>query len=251
MPRFHCPTPLTTGTELDLPPGAARHVQVLRLQPGDSITLFHGGQGADDPGGEFDATVLRMGRSDVQVRVGTHRATEREAARAVHLLAGITANDRMDWLVEKATELGVASITPLMAERSVLKLKGDRADKKMAHWQAVAVAACEQCGRNRVPLVHGAIDLAGWVRARAEAPDGGAAVAQRLLLSLRPGTSPLRAAAGADSHRPVLFLSGPEGGLSAAEEALAMQHGFSPVTLGPRVLRAETAPLAALAALTL
>ncbi len=258
MPRFHCPTPLATGIELDLPPGAARHVQVLRLQPGDSITLFHGGQGPGDPGGEFDATVLRMGRSDVQVQVGAHHAIDREAARAVHLLAGITANDRMDWLVEKATELGVASITPLVAERSVLKLKGDRADKKIAHWQAVAVAACEQCGRNRVPVVHDAIDLAGWVRAHAESASGTAAgaafdagTAQRLLLSLRPGTSPLRAAAQADGdQRPVLFLSGPEGGLGSAEETLALQHGFAPVTLGPRVLRAETAPLAALAALT-
>ncbi|MFN3440035.1 MAG: 16S rRNA (uracil(1498)-N(3))-methyltransferase [Acidovorax sp.] len=259
MPRFHCPTPLATGIELDLPPGAARHVQVLRLQPGDHITLFHGGQGAGDQGGEFDATVLRMGRSDVQVQVGAHHAIEREAVRAVHLLAGITANDRMDWLIEKATELGVASITPLVAERSVLKLKGDRADKKIAHWQAVAVAACEQCGRNRVPVVNDAIDLAAWVRANAAAAASAApgsasaaGMAQRMVLSLRPGTSPLRAAAGLEGGQgPVLFLSGPEGGLSSAEEDLAVQHGFAPVTLGPRVLRAETAPLAALAALTL
>jgi len=253
MPRFHCPTPLATGIELDLPPGAARHVQVLRLQPGDSITLFHGGQGAGDQGGEFDATVLRMGRSDVQVQVGVHHAIDREATRAVHLLAGITANDRMDWLIEKATELGVASITPLVAERSVLKLKGDRADKKIAHWQAVAVAACEQCGRNRVPVVNDAIDLAAWVRSHTAPGSAFAAgMAQRLLLSLRPGTSPLRTAAGLEGGQgPVLFLSGPEGGLSSAEEDLAMQHGFAPVTLGPRVLRAETAPLAALSALTL
>jgi 16S rRNA (uracil1498-N3)-methyltransferase len=253
MPRFHCPVLLTPGAELDLPAGAARHVQVLRLQPGDSITLFHGGQGADNPlGGEFDATITRMGRSDVAVRVGAYHAIEREAPRAVHLLAGITANERMDWLIEKATELGVTSITPLVAERSVLKLKGERAEKKMAHWQAVAVAACEQCGRNRVPVVHDALDLAGWVRAKAAAapPDDGAAPPQRLLLSLRPGTAPLHRAAGTDSA-PVLFLSGPEGGLSAAEEDLALQHGFAPVTLGARVLRAETAPLAALAALTL
>ncbi|PUA98080.1 16S rRNA (uracil1498-N3)-methyltransferase [Acidovorax sp. 107] len=257
MPRFHCPALLATGAELDLPPGAARHVQVLRLQPGDGITLFHGGQGAGDPGGEFDATVLKMGRSDVRVLVGAHHAIEREAPRAVHLLAGITANERMDWLVEKATELGVASITPLVAERSVLKLKGERADKKIAHWQAVAVAACEQCGRNRVPVVHPAIDLAGWLRTPGQgmtSTDGHAAqgTPQRLLLSLRPGTVPLREATGGEgAQRPVLFLSGPEGGLSPAEEDLALQHGFAPVTLGPRVLRAETAPLAALAALTL
>lgn len=244
MPRFHCPALLATGAELDLPPGAARHVQVLRLQPGDTITLFHGGQAEGDPGGEFDATILKMGRSGVRVVVGAHHATEREAPRAVHLLAGITANERMDWLVEKATELGVASITPLVAERSVLKLKGERAEKKIAHWQAVAVAACEQCGRNRVPVVHNAVDLAGWVRAQAQAT-----TVQRLLLSLRAGTAPLHTAAGPAG--PVVFLSGPEGGLSSTEEDLALQHSFAPVTLGPRVLRAETAPLAALAALTL
>ena len=238
MPRFHCPVPLTPGEEIALPPGAARHVQVLRLQPGEAITLFHGG--LDGPGGEFEATVTRMGRSEVLARIGTHHAVEREAARAVHLLAGITANERMDWLVEKATELGVASITPLLAERSVLKLKGERADKKLAHWQAVAVAACEQCGRNRVPTLHPAQTLADWLQAPPQ--DG-----QRLLLSLRPGTQPLHAAA--PGHTGLVFLSGPEGGLSGTEEDLALAHGFAPVTLGPRVLRAETAPLAALAAL--
>lgn len=238
MPRFHCPVPLTPGDEIALPPGAARHVQVLRMQPGDAITLFHGS--IDGPGGEFEATVTRMGRSEVLARIGTHLAVEREAARAVHLLAGITANERMDWLVEKATELGVASITPLLAERSVLKLKGERADKKLAHWQAVAVAACEQCGRNRVPTLHPAQTLADWLQAPPQ--DG-----QRLLLSLRPGTQPLHAAA--PGHTGLVFLSGPEGGLSGTEEDLALAHGFAPVTLGPRVLRAETAPLAALAAL--
>ena len=238
MPRFHCPVPLAAGEVIDLPPGAARHVQVLRLQPGARITLFHGEP--DGPGGEFEATVTRMGRSEVLARIGTHHAVEREAPRAVHLLAGITANERMDWLVEKATELGVASITPLLAERSVLKLKGERADKKLAHWQAVAVAACEQCGRNRVPTLHPAQTLADWLQAPPQ--DG-----QRLLLSLRPGTQPLHAAA--PGHTGLVFLSGPEGGLSSTEEDLALAHGFAPVTLGPRVLRAETAPLAALAAL--
>ena len=238
MPRFHCPVPLTPGDEIALPPGAARHVQVLRMQPGDAITLFHGS--IDGPGGEFEATVTRMGRSEVLARIGTHHAVEREAPRAVHLLAGITANERMDWLVEKATELGVASITPLLAERSVLKLKGERAEKKLAHWQAVAVAACEQCGRNRVPTLHPAQTLADWLQAPPQ--DG-----QRLLLSLRPGTQPLHAAA--PGHTGLVFLSGSVGGLSGTEEDLALAHGFAPVTLGPRVLRAETAPLAALAAL--
>ena len=172
MPRFHCPVDLAAGFEIELPAGAARHVQVLRLQPGDAITLF-----GDSAGGEWDASITHMGRSSVRVQATKHHPTEREAPRAIHLLAGITANERMDWLVEKATELGAASITPLLAERSVLKLKGERADKKLAHWQAVAVAACEQCGRNRVPLIHAASSLADWLTAQA-----GAAPAQRLLL---------------------------------------------------------------------
>jgi len=235
MPRFYCPAPLATGQALSLPAGAARHVQVLRLQPGAVITLFNG------EGGEFEATVTRMGRSDVDVDVGAHHAIEREAPRAIHLLAGITANERMDWLVEKATELGVASLTPLLAERSVLKLKGERADKKLAHWQGVAVAAAEQCGRNRVPVIHPAVSLSDWL-ARPSAEG------QRCVLSLAPGTRSLSSAVGGGES--LVVLSGPEGGLSPAEEALALGAGFMPVTLGSRVLRAETAPLAVLAALT-
>ncbi len=245
MPRFHCPVPLASGEVIDLPPGAARHVQVLRLQPGAVITLFHGG--ADGPGGEFEATVTRMGRSDVQVLVGAHQAVEREAPRAVHLLAGLTANERMDWLVEKAAELGAASLTPILAARSVLKLKGERGDKKRAHWQAVAVAACEQCGRNRVPPVHDAMDLADWLAAQGLALADHPAIGTRLVLSLAPEARPLRDAVPA--HGPVWLLSGPEGGLTQQEESAAVAAGFAPVTLGPRVLRAETAPLAALGAL--
>ncbi|MFO0107649.1 MAG: 16S rRNA (uracil(1498)-N(3))-methyltransferase [Burkholderiales bacterium] len=230
MPRFYCPASLDTGLTLSLPAGAARHVQVLRMQPGDVITLFNG------EGGEFNATVTRMGRSDVDVEVGTHHPVEREATRAVHLLAGITANERMDWLVEKATELGVASITPLVAERSVLKLKGERADKKLAHWQGVAVAAAEQCGRNRVPTVHPAVTLIEWLKK--------ASPGERWVLSLSEGTLPLKQMTG---NAPVTVLSGPEGGLSPAEDTAALAAGFVPVTLGSRVLRAETAPLAVLA----
>ena len=247
MPRFHCPVPLAAGEVIDLPPGAARHVQVLRLQPGARITLFHGEP--DGPGGEFEATVTRMGRSDVQVLVGAHHAIEREAPRAVHLLAGLTANERMDWLVEKAAELGAASVTPILAARSVLKLKGERGDKKRAHWQAVAVAACEQCGRNRVPPVHEALSLADWLATHDRPAQDDPEPATRLLLSLHPDARPLREAVP-DSGA-VWLLSGPEGGLAPAEEAAALAAGFVPVTLGPRVLRAETAPLAVLAALTL
>ena len=249
MPRFHCPLPLTEGAEIDLPEGCARHVQVLRLQPGADITLFDGG-GPLLRGGEWTATVLHMGRTNVRVRVGAHQAIEREGARAIHLLAGTTAGERMDWLVEKATELGMASLTPLATERSMVRLHGERAAKKQAHWQAVAVAACEQCGRNRVPHIHPLASLA-----QALAPASAAAVATgvaplRLVLSLVPGSVPLRSVlAQAAPEAALQFLSGPEGGLSAQEEQQALAQGFVPVSLGPRVLRAETAPLAALAAL--
>lgn len=239
MPRFHCPVSLAAGAEIELPAGAARHVQVLRLQPGDPITLFEGRQ--DGLGGEWQATILRMGRSDVAVRVDSHVPADRENPRPVHLLAGITANERMDWLVEKATELGVTSITPLLAERSVLKLKGERGEKKRAHWQAVAVAACEQCGRNRVPDIREAVTLAQWLQQPQLQGD-----AVRAVLSLGEGTQPLPHVLPAGGTTPVFFLSGPEGGLTASEEAFARTHGFVPVTLGPRVLRAETAPLVAL-----
>ncbi len=236
MPRFFCPVPLSEGQSLALPATAARHVQVLRLQPGQVITLFNG------EGGEWDATITRMGRSDVDVSLGTHHATEREPARAVHLALGMPANERMDWLVEKAAELGAASLQPLHTAHSVLRLSGDRATKKQGHWQSVAVAACEQCGGNRVPTVQAVADFAAWLKAL---PPAGAGEL-RCLLSLAEGTQPL-AHALASAESSVLFLSGPEGGLNPNEDALARAAGFVPVTLGPRVLRAETAAIAALA----
>lgn len=252
MPRFYCPVPLASEALLDLPAGAARHVQVLRLQPGDSITLFNGRYGvagdAGTPGhslgGEYEATITHMGRNDVQVRVGAHSAIERESAATVHLAVGMPANDRMDWLVEKAAELGVASIQPLMTERSVLRLSGERADKKVAHWQSVAIAACEQCGGNRVPLVHGVKTLGAWLQSL---PAPGADV--RCLLSLAEGAIALHTITTHAENLHTTFLSGPEGGLGASEETAAIARGFAPVTLGPRVLRAETAALTALARL--
>jgi len=259
--RFYADIALVPGQSVTLPDQAARHVQVLRLQPGDAITLFNGrGDGQSSAEGEFEATVTRMGRSDVDVLIGAYTATAREAARAIHLAVCMPANDRMDWLIEKATELGAASIQPLMSERSVLRLKSERADKKLAHWRAAASAACEQCGRNRVPLIHEVMTLADWLKKSASgaeaavnaAPDAHAvAGGARLLLSLQPGSRPLAQAVSGSASTAFTFLNGPEGGLSPAEEAAALACGFSPVTLGPRVLRAETAPLACLALLTL
>ena len=246
MPRFYCPTPLHPGALLELPAGAARHVQVLRLQPGDGITLFDG-----ESSGEFNASVTQMGRSNVQVQVGEFVPTQREPGLRVHLAVGMPANERMDWLVEKAAELGVASIQPLMTERSVLRLSGERADKKIAHWHSVAVAACEQCGGNRVQLIHPVKTLAQWLAGHVASTQTASAARSPLglLLSLKPDSLGVRDAAEGASAVDISFVSGPEGGLSSSEEEAVLAAGLVAVTLGPRVLRAETAALVALTAL--
>jgi len=233
-PRIHVDVPLVAGAELTLPAAASRHVQVLRLQPGDAITLF------DGCGGQWQAEVLAMGRKDVTARLLAHQPLECELHTHVTLALGMPANERMDALVEKATELGVATIAPLLCERSVLRLTGERAERRSAHWQAIAVAACEQSGRNRVPQVLPPQPLRNWL---AGLPTGGL----RLVLSLADGTLPLRQRLAAQGGGPVSLLSGPEGGLSPAELAAAAAAGHLPTTLGARVLRADTAPLAALA----
>jgi 16S rRNA (uracil1498-N3)-methyltransferase len=242
MARFYCPLPLVSGQVVDLPPTAARHVQVLRMQPGHTLTLFNG------EGGEFSAEVQHMGRSDVRVLVGEHRDVECEAACQVHLAVGMPANERMDWLVEKATELGVHRITPLMTERSVIRLTGERAEKKQAHWQAVAASASEQCGRNRVPVIDMPERLDAWLArqtAQADVVHG--------VLSLHASTQPLNALreGAATTAKSWVLLNGPEGGLTDAEDAAARAKGFTALSLGERVLRAETAALGALALLTL
>lgn len=238
--RLFVDTPLVAATELTLPPGAARHAQVRRVQPGDTLQLFDG-QGSDWP-----ATVLAMGRSEVRVRVGLPQAVARELPLAITLALGMPANERMDALVEKASELGVATVQPLMTQRSVLRLAGERAQRKQLHWQAIAVAACEQCGRARVPVVAPVRELADWL-AQAGADHAAAPAATlRLVLSLQPDAAALPALPWTDAGR-VFTLSGPEGGLTPDEEAAARAAGFVPAALGPRVLRADTAPLAVLA----
>jgi 16S rRNA (uracil1498-N3)-methyltransferase len=245
IPRVHVDLRLEPGAVVDLPPAAARHVQVLRLQPGAELTLF------DGRGGEWAAAITAMGRRTVQALVRAHRAVERELALEVTLAVGVPANDRMDTLVEKAAELGAAALQPLATRRSVLRVDGDRAARRRAHWQAVAAAACEQCGRNRVPTVAPVLALDDWLRSLAP-PAGSPA---RLLLSFAADARPLAASLAASrvpsAPRSVCVLSGPEGGLAPAEEDAARVQGFRPVTLGARVLRADTAPLAALAWLAL
>ncbi len=230
MPRFFCDLPLVDGAEMALPEGAARHVQVLRLQPGSGITLF------DGTGGEFGAEVLEMGRKLVQVRVGARQAVEREAARPVHLLLSLIASERFDWAVEKATELGAVRITPVLSERSSLRLSGERTEKKLVHWRAVAIAACEQCGRNRLPVIDAVQGFEQAIQTTGPA---------RWILALDPSAKPPQA----DANTTACVLVGPEGGFSGQEQASAIARGWQPATLGHATLRAETAALAAMAAL--
>ncbi len=237
QPRIFVDSPLSAGV-LNLPDAAARHAQVLRLQPGHALTLF------DGTGGEWTATVAQMGRREVTVHVLLHDPVERELPLTVVLAVVMPAGDRMDFVVEKATELGAAAIVPLMSERSVLRLTGERAVKRAAHWQALAVAACEQSGRNRVPTVQPVCSLAEALHT-VLAPPPATATHARWLLGWRDA-KPWAALSAATKHLTV--LSGPEGGLSDAEEAAARAAGFASVCLGPRTLRADTAPLAALAA---
>jgi len=201
----------------------------------NALTLF------DGSGPEWQAEVTAMGRSEVRVRLLAAAQPQRELARAVTLAVVMPANDRMDFLVEKATELGAAAIQPLMSERSVLRLVGERADKKRAHWQGVAVAAAEQSGRTVPTRIEPVQTLAAWLAALPDRNDEWRGLLSPRAAELVAAFPQLRA----------LFLSGPEGGLSDAEEDAARVRGFAPVTLGPRVLRADTAPLAVLSWLAL
>jgi 16S rRNA (uracil1498-N3)-methyltransferase len=242
-PRFYVETPLAdvdpATAELSLPPSAARHVQVLRLQPGSPVTLF------DGSGHEWQAEVSAMSRSEVRVHLQARRLVQRELRQDVTLAVVMPANDRMDGLVEKATELGVACIQPLMSERSVLRLSGERADKKVAHWTGVGVAACEQSGRTKLPRIAPVKSLAAWL---AELP--AEALEQRRWLLSPTAAQPL-SSLNAVAAKQTLVLSGPEGGLSPAEEQAARDCGFLAAQLGPRILRADTAPLAVLGWLAL
>lgn len=234
---------LSAGLALDLPEGAARHVQVLRLQPGDQVQLF------DGAGQEWSAEIRRMGKRDVSVELIARLANHLELSARVTLAVGVPANDRMDTVIEKAAELGVAVIQPLMCERAVLRLDGERAIKKVAHWQAVAVSACEQSGRAWVPVVKPVASLRNWLAADDMQTLAGA----KGVLSLRQarwvgdwlstGLAEAQTGRAADGRPGWTFLSGPEGGLSEEEENQARQLGFTPVSLGPRTLRADTAPL--------
>ncbi|HET8695521.1 MAG TPA: 16S rRNA (uracil(1498)-N(3))-methyltransferase [Aquabacterium sp.] len=239
QPRLFVPTssPISSGMEMDLSEGVSRHIQVLRMQPGEDVFLF------DGRGGQWQARITSMTRKVVSVAVQSHDPQDRELPLSITLAVGMPANDRMDSLIEKATELGAAAIQPLMMERSVLRLSGERAQKKVEHWQAVAVAAAEQCGRTKVPAVHEVQTLSQWL----QSPDSHMPV--RGVLSLRDASPVSRWATehliGNEESR-VCFLSGPEGGISPQEEQSLLDAGWTALSLGARVLRADTAPLAAM-----
>ena len=237
-PRFFSPQSLSVGARVDLSESAARHAaRVLRLKEDDCLTLF------DGSGGEYVARIVRVGRDNVAVEVTQWNDVERESPIDITLIQALQSGEKMDLTVQKAVELGVTRILPVASQRSVVRLEGDRAQRRVAHWRGVAASACEQCGRNRVPEVSALEGLLPWLLRPASG-----ATAVRLLLDPRSDNTlgslprPLK-----DSG--IELLIGAEGGLSSEETELALQAGFTGVRLGPRVLRTETAGLAALAAI--
>lgn len=234
IPRFHCANRLGPGQTLDLPPEAAHHAaRVLRLAPGDAVILF------DGHGGEYVGKIVRSGKEGVAVKTGDWCERERESPLEVRLAQAVSAGERMDFTLQKAVELGIRHIQPLLSERCKVKLAGERLERRVRHWQNVVVAACEQCGRNTVPTVAEPLPLLDWLWQRPEGEAG-------LLLSplAESALSALPRPAG-----PLTLLIGPEGGFSHDEAAAAIAKGCTPVRLGQRILRTETAALAALAAM--
>ena len=233
-PRFFCPLPLASGTEVALPREAAHHAaRVLRLSTGSRVTLFDGN------GGECSAELRRIDGRGVIARVDTCQAIERESPLAITLIQGVAAGDRMDYAIRKATELGVTAIVPVATARSVSRIDADRAPRRVERWRQIAVAACEQCGRNRLPAIHAPCDLRAWLREPSNA-------ALRLLPMPEAG---MGLSQFARPEGAIDLLVGPEGGLAAEESDAALVAGFRPVRLGPRILRTETVAPAALAAL--
>lgn len=234
MPRFYCPLTLAPGLVVDLPEAVAHHLHVVRQQAGAQLTLFNGA------GGQYSATLQEVGKRRASARVEAFEAVEVELGYAITLAQALPEASKMDWIIEKAVELGVAAISPLAAQRCVTRLSGERAEKRHAHWQGIIVAASEQSGRNRLTALAPLKDFAKWLAQPSPAP--------RILLSPR-GTQTLAAWAAPRGAQDVLLMVGPEGGFSPAEEDAAIAAGAIALTMGPRVLRTETAALAAAAAL--
>jgi 16S rRNA (uracil1498-N3)-methyltransferase len=233
LTRVFVDEPLAAGKSCNVGGSAANHImRVLRLREGDALTLF------DGRGGEYGARIASFRKDSAQVEVKEHRDVERESTLNLTLAQGISRGERMDWVMQKATELGVTRIIPVITERTMVKLDERQADRKLEHWRAIVVSACEQCGRNRVPEVT-------LPQVYIEAVRSIDTAVTRVLLS---PTGTLRAR---DLGQPenIAMLIGPEGGLSDNEQEAAIDAGFRPLRMGPRILRTETAAIAALAAL--
>ena len=228
LSRFFIDAPLSTGQH-ELPEAQAHYIsRVLRMAEGDAVQMF------DGSGHEFRGSLLEVGKKRVVVQIDEQFAGQIESPLHIHLGQGLSRGERMDWAIQKATELGVNEITPIFSDRCEVRLKDERADKRLQHWRQVAISACEQCGRSRVPLIHPPVLLADWIK-QTEA---------ELKLVLHPVAEPL---VSHDKPSTLAILIGPEGGLSEAEVEQAKGNGFHAARLGPRVLRTETAPVVALA----
>ena len=227
LSRFFIDAPLSVG-EHELPEAQAHYIgRVLRHSVGDKVQLF------DGSGVEFLGELTEVGKKTVKVKITESFAGMADSPLAIHLGQGLSRGERMDWAIQKATELGVKEITPIVSERCEVRLKDERADKRMQHWRQVAISACEQCGRSSLPIIHAPMTLSEW-QANVEAD---------LKLVLHPVAEPWTTHAKPSR---LAFLIGPEGGLSEAEVAAAVAAGFHAARLGPRVLRTETAPVVAL-----
>ena len=234
LTRLYVEEPLQSGTRCHITGSAANHVRrVLRLGVGAAVSLF------DGTGGEYAARIESVHRDSVIVEVGAHAPIERESPLDLTLAQGISRGERMDWVIQKATELGVRRIVPLITLRSVVRLDARQAQRKLQHWRGISIAACEQCGRNRLPQIAVPLELGAFLA------DEASAATQRLVLALA-GSARIRELDRLDR---ITLLVGPEGGLAEEEQSAAIGRGYLSVQLGPRVLRTETAAVAALAAL--
>jgi 16S rRNA (uracil1498-N3)-methyltransferase len=234
MPRFFCPEPLEVGASVDLPEKVAHHVHVLRLTPDDTITLFNG------EGGEYSARLLNLEKRRVRAEIKIHHPVEIELPYALTLAQALPEGSKMDWIVEKAVELGAFGLHPLSSQRCVVRLNDERAQKKQDHWQNIVVSASEQCGRNRLMHIGELSSYNDWIAQQD--------LHRRILLSPRAMIS---LSDWARHHPPqaLTIVVGPEGGFTETEENLALQHGALMLALGPRVLRTETCGMAALTAI--
>ncbi|WP_369589071.1 16S rRNA (uracil(1498)-N(3))-methyltransferase [Kingella oralis] len=232
MPRFYLPTDLAPNTTFRLPENIVRHIHVLRLNAGDAITLFNG------TGNDFDATLQEIGKRHAQCHITAQRQPENESRLQITLIQAISSGERMDFTLQKSVELGVRAICPIISERCVVRLSGERADKRVQRWQDIAIAACEQSGRSIVPTVLPIVSFSDYLR---QMPPE-----LHLMMSLRRATTLRDIAPAPQSLR---LMIGPEGGWTPAEEQAALAAGVQTITLGKRVLRTETAAMAAMAAM--